>query len=92
MKECLGLEKKTTVSKALAELSNCGGKQNRTFKSHPGAPGWLHLPGTYHPLPRNLPPPVQLQMPSQLKITQNVPPDNVSLIASTNLPLNMKPP
>ena len=27
------------------------------------------------PAAQNLPPPIQLQMPSQLKITQNVPPD-----------------
>ena len=39
------------------------------------------LPGTYHPCPGDLSspaqnlPPVQLQMPSQLKITQNIPPD-----------------
>ena len=71
-----------------------------TFRSRPDAPGWLYLPGTYQPLSRNLPPPTsardltppaQLQMPSQLKNTQNIPP-NVSLIASTNLPLNMKSP
>ena len=71
-----------------------------TFRSRPDAPGRLYLPGTYQALPRNLPPPTsvrdlpppaQLQMPSQLKNTQNIPP-NVSLVASTNLPLNMKPP
>ena len=28
--------------------------------------------GTYRPPAQNLPPPVQLQMPSQLKITENV--------------------
>ena len=44
-----------------------------------------------HPA-QNLPPPVQLQMPSQPKITQNVSRTNISLIASTNLPLNMKSP
>ena len=34
----------------------------------------------------------QLQMPSQLKNTQNFLPSNLSFIASTNVPLNMKPP
>ena len=97
MKESLGLEKKTMVSKALAESSNFGEKKPN-FRSCPDAPGQLylpgtyfpcpetfhllHLPGTYHPLLRGLitpcpksPTPVQLQMPSQLKNTQNVPPD-----------------
>ena len=43
--------------------------------------GWSYLglitpcPGDLSPPAQNLPPPVQLQMPSQLKITQNVPPD-----------------
>ena len=78
----MGLEKKTMVSKALAESSNFGGKKTPKFKSHPDALGLLHLPGTYHPCPEdlsppapNLPPPVQLQMPSQLKITPNITPD-----------------
>ena len=40
----------------------------------------LYLPGTYDPCPEDLspqklPPSVQLQMPSQLKNTQNIPPD-----------------
>ena len=50
-------------------------------------------PETFHPLhlARDLSPPAQLQMPSQLMNTQNILPD-VSLIASTNLPLNMEPP
>ena len=92
----------------------------------------LHLPGTYHPLPRNLPTPTSawdLSSPAQKPPTsyiclglitpcpgdlslpaQNLRPlfnykchlnqrllktsrlTNVSLIASTNLPLNMKPP
>ena len=53
LKESLGLEKKTTVSKALAESSNFG--ENKTeLMLQPDAPGWLKLPGTYHPLPRGL--------------------------------------
>ena len=31
-------------------------KTKPNFKSRPDAPSLLHLPGTYHPLPRNLPP------------------------------------
>ena len=74
MKESLGLEKKTMVSKALAESSDF--RENKIeLQVLPDTPGMLHLPGTYHPLPRKLPPAVQLQMPSQLKNTQNVPPD-----------------
>lgn len=41
----------------------------------------------------NLPPPVQLQMPSQLyRLPKTSRLSNISLIASTNLSLNMKPP
>ena len=54
MKESLGLEKKTRVSKALAESSNFREK----IRSFPDAPGQLHLPGTYQRLSRNLPPPI----------------------------------
>ena len=69
MKESLGLEKKTTVLKALAESSNFG--ENKTeLMLQPNAPGQDLSPSA-----QNLPPSVQLQMPSQLKITQNVPPD-----------------
>ena len=53
--------------------------------------GLTPCPGDLPPPAQNLPPPVQLQMPFQLKNTQNIPP-NVSLKVSTNLPLNMKPP
>ena len=73
MKESLGLEKKTTVSKALAE-SNF--RENKTelevllWCSRPVASTWDLLPP-----PQNLPSPVQLQMLSQLKITQNVLPE-----------------
>ena len=31
-------------------------KTKQNFRSHPDAPGRLHLSGTYHPLSRNLPP------------------------------------
>ena len=59
MKKSLGLEKKTMVSKALAESSNLG--ENKTeLKSSPDALGRLLLPGTYHPLPRNLSPPTSV--------------------------------
>ena len=51
VKESLGLEKKTAVSKALAESSNFG-KTKPNFRFCPDAPGWLHLPGTYHHLSR----------------------------------------
>ena len=91
VKESLGLEKKTTVSNALLLNHLTSGKTKPNFKYRPDVPGRLHLPGTYHPLLRNLPPttsawdllppaqnlppPVQLQMPSQLKISQNLQPD-----------------
>ena len=78
LKESLGLEKKTT--KTLTELE----KTKLNFRSRPHAPGRLCLSGAYRPVFRNLPsptsardlsPPAQLQMPSQLKNTQNIPPD-----------------
>ena len=69
LKESVGLEKKTPVSKAFAESSNFG--ENKTeLMLQPNAPGQDLSPSA-----QNLPPSVQLQMPSHLKITQNVPPD-----------------
>ena len=78
VKESLGLEKKTTVSKALAESSNFG--ENKTeievppWCSRPIVSIWdLSLPVQKPSTPtyaRDLSPPAQLQMPSQLKNTQ----------------------
>ena len=69
VKESLGLGKETTVSNYLTS-----GKTKRTL-----SPPWCSRPvaSTWDlsPPAQNLPPPVQLQMPSQLKITQNVLPD-----------------
>jgi len=99
----LGLEKKTTVSKALAESSNFGENKTRTLgpalmlqagciylglitpcpvqkPSTPytcpenlSPPVWK--PSTPYTCPEDLSPPAQLQMPSQLRNTQNTPPD-----------------
>ena len=73
VEESLGLEKKTTVSKALAESSNFGENKTELLSPTLMLRAWciylglitpcpetshlLHLPGTYHPLPRILPPP-----------------------------------
>ena len=74
-KESLGLEKKTTVSNALAESSNFGENKTELMLQD----GWIYLglitpcPGDLSPPAQNLPPPVQLQMPSQLKINPKHP-------------------
>ena len=52
----------------------------------------VRKPTTPSTCPEDLSPPAQLQVSSQQKNTQNIPPDYVSLIASTNLPISMKPP
>lgn len=82
MKESLGLEKKTTVSKALAESSNFG--ENRTLgPALMLQAGFIYLglitpcPETFHPLhlPRRLITPCPTTNATQLKNTQNIPPD-----------------
>ena len=76
------------------------GKTKRNFKSHPNAPGLLHLPGIYHPLPGGLITPCP-KPPTTCSTTNAISSKEYPkrpawltfpLIASTNLPLNMKPP
>ena len=74
IKESLGLEKKTTVSKALAESSNrTEQKTKQNFRSRPDAPSRLHLSGTYHPLSRTLPHPTPAQK-TYHPLSGNLPP------------------